>query len=64
MVDAHLIDEMITDVKNTRRIIKKYEALGNPQFERYIRGIDMSLHNLLWCTGEAVQYRPDLPIEN
>lgn len=64
MVDAHLIDEMITDVKNARIIIKKYEAVGNPQLERYIRDIDMTLHNLLWVTGEAVQYRPDLPIEN
>ena len=62
-MDAQLIDKMIIDIKNVRKTIKKYEGIGIPQMERCIRTADMNLHWILWLSGEAVEYRPDLPIE-
>lgn len=64
MVDEQLIDEMIADVRDARRVIKKYEGIGIPQLERYIRNADINLHWILWSSGAAVQYRPDLPLED
>lgn len=63
MVDTQLIDEMIVDLKNVQKILKKYSRLGIPQIERSIRSASMNLHMILWESGEGMNYRPDLPID-
>jgi len=64
MINKQIIDEMAIDIKTARKLIKKYERIGIPQLERFVRSADMNLHSILWESGKVVQYRPDLPIED
>jgi len=63
MIDPQLIDEMVVDIKNVRKVLGKYSRFGIPQIERFIRSANINLQSILWESGEATNYRPDLPID-
>ncbi len=63
MVTQQEIEKMVRDIKQARRLIKEYQEIGIPEIERTLRIADMNLHWALWVCGEAVQYLPDLPLE-
>ena len=64
MVDRDLINKLGSNVRQARRLIKEYESeIGIPEIERCLRIADMNLHWTLWLLGEAVQYAPDIPLE-
>lgn len=64
MADQILIDRMVADIKEARRLIKEYQNIGIPELERCVRMADINLHWILWLNGEAHQYQPDLPLED
>jgi len=64
MVDHQMIQKMVKDLRQARRLIKGYQEIGIPEIERCLRMADMNLHWILWGCGEAVQYLPDLPLED
>lgn len=64
MNNSKLTEQMIKDIKLARKTIKRHERIGIPQVERCIRIADIHLHSILWFSGEAVHYRPDLEIED
>lgn len=65
MVDQNLINKLVSNVKQARRLIREHESeIGIPEIERSLRIADMNLHWILWLLGEAVQYAPDIPLED
>lgn len=64
MVDHQMMEKMLKDLVQARRLIKGYQEIGIPEIERCLRMADMNLHWILWVCGEAVQYLPDLPLED
>lgn len=64
MVDRKEMQTLTEDIRVMRRLIKKYHNIGVPEVARYLRIADMNLHQILWVSGEATQYLPDLPLED
>lgn len=63
MVEQQTIDKLVANLKQARKLIKEFEAIGIPEIERDIRIADINLHYALWACGEASIYSPDLPLE-
>ena len=64
MVDTQEIKALIEDVKKIRRLIKTYQNIAIPEIACCLRIADINLHEILWVSGEATQYLPDLPLED
>lgn len=64
MVEQETMEKLINNVKQARKLIKEFEEVGIPEIERNLKIADMNLHWVLWVCGEAVQYLPNLPLED